>query len=367
MEEEGAFLPLPFCYNYCVLQTDDFDFNLDEKLIATHPSEKRDESRLLYYNPSLGIQDLQFKNIINFFSKNDILVRNNTRVLAARYFVTNINESQNPSKIEVFLYNKLSETEFEALAKPGKKLRRYNEWNLLNTTGEASDITIKVKELGNKFIVDFQSSRNYQAALEHCALMPLPPYFKRQADENDKERYQTVYANTGEARSVAAPTAGLHFTPEIFEALKDQGVEILDINLDVGLGTFLPVKTDSIHEHKMHHERYGVEPTVYQKMIEAKKIGKNIVAVGSTSVRVLETIARGAPLEGSTNIFLHPENNEFKLVDAMITNFHLPKSTLIMMVAAFIGLDKVKDIYRHAQEQKYRFYSYGDACFFDLR
>jgi S-adenosylmethionine:tRNA ribosyltransferase-isomerase len=337
------------------LRLEDFNFELPEKLIAKYPCANRDESRMLVYNRSLGtIEHKAFKDIIGYFKAGDLLVRNQTKVLPARFYIKN----QFGTEIEVLILKNIKDYIWTALAKPAKRLKQER------TKYSIQDREIEIYRENDEIFVDFLSQENYEYIIQNLSEMPIPPYFKRGAEDIDKDRYQTVYAQEDNyGYSVAAPTAGLHFTDEIFNALIEKGVEVVDVTLHVGLGTFLPVKTENIKDHKMHSEFYSVEEAVWQKIQKAKANSKKIFAIGSTSVRTLETVALKGSLQGETDIYIYP-GFEFKIVDIMLTNFHLPKSSLIMMISAFLGLDKVKHVYQEAIEYKYRFFSYGDCCLF---
>lgn len=339
------------------LELSGFDFELPDNLIAQYPTENRDESRLLYYSKSKNeLEHKKFKDIVDLVQPGDILVRNNSKVLAARFFAFN----ENNSKVEVLLLSRKENSEWKILAKPGKRIKE--ERKKFKTE---NGLELELYREGDEFFVDFFDIENEKLIIETQGQMPIPPYMKREAEELDKERYQTIYAKDSQSgSSVAAPTAGLHFTPEIDQALKDKGVEIIEVTLHVGIGTFAPIKDDNITKHKMHFESYEVSKESWQKIQDAKKAGRKIITVGSTSTRVVESIAITKELQGETDIFIFP-GFEFKISNAMVTNFHLPKSSLIVMISALLGQDKVQEIYKTAVENEYRFYSYGDACFFD--
>jgi S-adenosylmethionine:tRNA ribosyltransferase-isomerase len=337
------------------LKLEDFNFELPEELIAKYPCANRDESRMLVYERASGkIAHKDFKDIVSYFNPGDVLVRNQTKVLPARFYVHN----QHGTQIEILILKNIKDQIWSALAKPAKRLKHER------TRYFIEDREIEIYREADEIFIDFLDQENYEYIIRNLSEMPIPPYFKRSAEEVDKHRYQTVYAQENcSGYSVAAPTAGLHFTDEIFEALALKGVEVLDLTLHVGLGTFLPVKTDDIKEHKMHSEFYEVSESVWQKILTAKRDTKRIFAIGSTSVRTLESVALTGQLHGETEIYIYP-GFEFKIVDTMLTNFHLPKSSLLMMISAFLGLDKVKEIYHEAIESRYRFFSYGDCCLF---
>jgi S-adenosylmethionine:tRNA ribosyltransferase-isomerase len=337
----------------------DYDFELPEELIARYPLEERTASRLLVYDALTNqIQHKNFRDIVDILRPGDILLRNNTKVLAARLYVSKKTDSKDEalgSKIEILLIKKQHNQVWDIMAKPGKKLKDGLIYELEN------GIEIKVIKDEDKFQVDFGSEENFCKAVQDCGSMPIPPYMKRSAEAIDAERYQTTYAREHDSGvSVAAPTAGLHFNEEIDRQLVNKGIEILELTLHVGIGTFAPIKTENILDHKMHSEFYEIAEDTWNKIQLAKKSGRRVIAVGSTSTRVLESVARTGILAGETDIFIYP-GKEFMVVDGMITNFHLPKSSLIVMITAFLGEKAVKDIYSEAISNKYRFYSYGDT------
>ena len=344
---------------------DEFDFELPERLIASYPLESRDNSRLLHYSRSSGlIEHRSFDKIVDILNEGDILVRNTSKVLALRF---KIHDTQN-SSAEILLTENLDtkKTLWSALVKPGKKIKEFKKQFLI-----ANTIPINIWRDGDNFFVEFNSTDDFEIAVRDYGLMPLPPYMKRDATALDKERYQTIYAQDHQrGASIAAPTAGLHFTDRINAALINKGVEIIDTCLHVGLGTFMPIRTDEVQKHEMHEEYYEISQANWKKILDAKKHKRRVIAVGSTSTRVLETLGQAEDYEspdilsGKTKIYIYP-GYEFKIIDGLITNFHLPKSTLILMISAFLGSDKVKEIYSEAIKHEYRFYSYGDCCFFD--
>ncbi len=335
-----------------------FDFHLPEQLIAQYPPDKRGNSRLLALNKNSGeVSSRMFYEICDLLSDNDVLVLNNTKVLNARL----LGEKSTGGKVEVFLLEELENRVFKALTK-GKVKKD----SIIHIKEHKIKIDSEADEDGIR-TVEFMDSSPYEV-MEKYGHTPLPPYIKRQDESLDKFRYQTVYSKS--PGSVAAPTAGLHFTGEILKNLKNKGIEILEITLNVGIGTFRPVKTEFIEDHKMHREYYNISEEVAEKINFLKhKKNKNIVCVGTTTVRALES---SADTEGrlvkhgnlSTDIFITP-GYKFKITDKMITNFHLPKSTLFMMICAFAGYDNARRAYEYAIENKYRFFSYGDAMFIE--
>lgn len=338
-----------------------YNYNLPEELIAQTPIEPRDHSRLLCYNRQTGkIEHNHFYDIINFLKQGDLLVINNTKVLPARLFGF---KSSTGAKIEILLQKRLDLHNWEVIAKPAKRLSVDTE--IIFNENIKCFVTEKGDYGACKIRFDFKNSKTFEEHLMEIGTMPLPPYIKEKL--KDQNRYQTVYAKT--EGSSAAPTAGLHFTPELMQNLKDKGIEIVEVLLHVGLGTFRPVKEDNILNHEMHSEYFEITQDVADKINKAKQQGRRIVAVGTTSVRVLESgydengLLKAQKRE--TQIFLYPPY-KFKVVDALITNFHLPESTLIMLVSAFIGdIEKTLDLYKLAVSNKYRFFSFGDAMFIE--
>lgn len=339
--------------NYTKLST--YDYYLPEGLIAQTPLEKRDESRLLVFDrKTKDILHRQFKDIKSFLQKGDVLVVNNTRVMPARLFA----KKETGADIEVFLLKRKNLTDFEVLLKPAKRVKI---GTILTISNDLKCELLEVLENGNR-VVRFLFDGVLEEILDRVGSMPLPHYIHEKL--KDKERYQTVY-NKVEGSS-AAPTAGLHFTKELMQDIRDMGVEILEVTLDVGLGTFRPCKEEDITKHDMHTEHYRISKEVAEKINKAKIENRRVIAVGTTSVRTLESVAqKGMPLtedEGDTNIFIYPPY-KFKVVDALITNFHLPKSTLIMLVSAFAGYENTMELYETAVENQYRFFSFGDSMF----
>lgn len=341
--------------NYKSLDT--YDYHLPENLIAQTPLEKRDESRLLIFDrKTKDIYHRHFKDITDFLKKGDVLVVNNTRVLPARLMA----KKDTGANVEILLLKRINLNNWEVLLKPGKRVKI---GTILTISDELKCELIEIKQDGDR-IVRFYYNGVFEEILNRVGSMPLPHYIHEKL--KDKERYQTVYNKV--LGSAAAPTAGLHFTPELIKKIQDMGVEILELTLDVGLGTFRPCKEKDITKHVMHTEHYRLTQDVADKINKAKIENRRVIAVGTTSVRTLETVAKnGMPLEaseGDTSIFIYPPY-EFKVVDAVITNFHLPKSTLLMLVSAFAGYENTMNIYETAVENQYRFFSFGDAMFIE--
>ena len=335
------------------LKKSDFFYNLPEELIAQTPAEPRDSSRLLVYNRATDrVEHRIFHDIKDYLKKGDVLVVNNTKVLPARIYA----HTEHGGRVEVLLLKRISALRWEVLVKPGKKCRPGTHL----VVDEGLSLTVSsVTESGER-IVDFECDGVFEEALERVGSMPLPPYIHEKL--RDKNRYQTVYAKTD--GSAAAPTAGLHFTPQLLQEIKDMGVEVAEVLLHVGLGTFRPVKEDAVTDHKMHSEYFEVSQSAADIINRAKREGRRVIAVGTTSVRTLESaVAKDgtlSPCRGNTSIFIYPPY-KFKCVDCLITNFHLPESTLIMLVAAMVGREKILELYNIAVEEKYRFFSFGDA------
>ena len=335
-------------------RTSSYFYNLPKELIAQYPKDKRSESLLLKLDRTTGkISHHKFSEIINFLRPGDVLVLNKTKVIPARLFGT----KPTGAKIEVFLLNQITDKTWECLVKPGKRLRVGTR---INFSDNFSGKIIDYADEGGR-IVQFEWQEDFWNVLENFGKMPLPPYIKREAIEKDKETYQTIYAeNRG---SVAAPTAGLHFTRELMQKIREKGVEILEVILHIGLGTFRPVKTDKIQDHKMHREHCQVTKNVAEKINKAKNEERRIIAVGTTTTRTLESFAKDGKLfSGShwTDIFIYP-GKELQIIDGLITNFHMPESTLLMLVSAFAGYENIMNAYKIAVAKKYRFFSYGDA------
>ena len=341
-----------------MLTTEDFDFDLPEELIAQTPLEKRDSSRLLVLDRETGqIQDKHFDEIIEELNSGDALVMNDTRVLPARLYGE---KPETGGHLEVLLLNNTQGDEWETLIKPARRAKVGTQ--IVFGDGRLRAEVKKELEHGGR-IVEFSYEGIFLENLESLGEMPLPPYIKERLE--DPERYQTVYAK--ENGSAAAPTAGLHFTPELLEKIAKKGVKLVYLTLHVGLGTFRPVSVDNIAEHQMHSEFYRLTEEAAVQLNDVRTSGGKIVAVGTTSIRTLETIGTKFNGEikadsGWTDIFITP-GYEFKVVEAFSTNFHLPKSTLVMLVSAFAGREKTLAAYHHAIEARYRFFSFGDAMF----
>lgn len=337
------------------MKTSDFDFYLPEELIAQHPLEKRDYSRLMVLDKATGeIDHKHFYNVIDYLNQGDTLVLNNTRVMPARLIGE---KSISGGKIEFLLLKRIEGDKWECLAKPGKRAKIGTEFTF--GEGKLKCKVVDIVEEGNR-IIEFSYDGIFEQVLDELGEMPLPPYITERLD--DRERYQTVYSK--EQGSAAAPTAGLHFTKELLEQVKEKGVNIAYVTLHVGLGTFRPVKVDDVNEHVMHSEFYHLEEEDAKIINETKKRGNKIISVGTTSTRTLETIGDENGFvkaqSGWTNIFIYP-GYKFKVVDKLITNFHLPESTLIMLVSALAGKEKVMNAYNEAVKERYRFFSFGDS------
>lgn len=332
-----------------------FDYDLPEELIAQDPLEDRSSSRLMVLDKKTGdIEHKIFRDVVDYLQPGDCLVLNNTKVIPARLFGV---KEGTEAKIEILLLKRKENDIWETLVKPGKKCKpgvkiSFGEGLL---TGEV----LEVVEDGNR-LIQFHYDGIFEEILDQLGKMPLPPYITHQL--KDKNRYQTVYAKYD--GSAAAPTAGLHFTPELLQQIRDMGVDIAEVTLHVGLGTFRPVKVDTIEEHHMHSEFYRIEQSEADKINRAKANGHRVIAVGTTSTRTLESAAEedGTLREksGWTDIFIYP-GYKFKVIDALITNFHLPQSTLVMLVSALAGREHILAAYKKAVEERYRFFSFGDA------
>ncbi|RHW54109.1 tRNA preQ1(34) S-adenosylmethionine ribosyltransferase-isomerase QueA [Clostridium botulinum] len=339
------------------MKVKDFDFYLPEELIAQHPMEKRDEARLLVLDKETGeIEHKIFKDILDYLTPNDCLVLNNTRVLPARLIGS---KEETGGKMEFLLLKRKEKDVWQTLVKPGKRAQIGARFIFGN--GELKAEVIGMGEEGSR-IVKFYYEGIFEEILDQLGQMPLPPYIKEKLD--DKEMYQTVYSK--EEGSAAAPTAGLHFTEELLKKIEEKGVKLAFLTLHVGLGTFRPVKVEDIQEHVMHSEYYKMDKKTAEIINDTKENGGRVIAVGTTSCRTLETIGdiEGKVVEqsGWTDIFIYP-GYKYKVVDALITNFHLPQSTLLMLVSALAGRDNIMNAYNVAVEKEYRFFSFGDAMF----
>ncbi len=337
------------------MKTSDFYYDLPKELIAQTPVEPRDSSRLLVLDRQSGeTVHKHFFDIIDYLDEGDLLVCNDSRVLPARIYG---NKEPTGARVEFLLLKQISGNRWETLCKPGKKAKEGARFSFGD--GLLYATVTEVKDDGNR-VVDFECDENFFSTLDKIGQMPLPPYITEEL--KDKERYQTVYSH--ELGSAAAPTAGLHFTTELMDKIRAKGVNIAYVTLHVGLGTFRPVKVDDVTKHKMHSEHYEVPEETARLIKQTKQSGKRVIAVGTTSCRTLESVAAEhgevVPCEGFTEIFIYP-GFEFKVLDGLITNFHLPESTLIMLVSAFAGYDNIMNAYKTAVEERYRFFSFGDA------
>lgn len=338
------------------MKTSDFYYDLPERLIAQTPVEPRDSSRLLEYEMATGkVTHGHFYDIKNILKKGDLLVVNNTKVYPARVYA----KTQNGGKMEILLLKRINYTDWEVLVKPGKKAHIGSKFTV---NDQLSFEVLSNTDAGGR-VIRFYFDGVFENILESVGEMPLPPYIKEKLQ--DQSRYQTVYCkNEG---SAAAPTAGLHFTTQLIDDLKSMGVEFAEVMLNVGLGTFRPVKVDDVENHEMHSEFYSIDEKNAQIINKAKREGRRIIAVGTTSVRTLESVADNdgfvRATSGNTNIFIYPPY-KFKCINGLITNFHLPESTLIMLVSALVGKEKILELYNLAVEKEYRFFSFGDACIF---
>ena len=339
------------------MKVSDFNYDLPKELIAQHPMEKRDESRLMVlHRDTKQIEDKTFKDVIDYLEPGDCLVRNNTKVIPARLYGKIVGKTSE-KLVEFLLLKQLENDNWEVMVRPGKKLREGVKVDFGDGLLHAE--ILEVMENGDR-LVHFEYDGIFNEILDKIGLMPLPPYITERL--KDKDRYQTVYAKYD--GSAAAPTAGLHFTEELLEKIKEKGIEIANVTLHVGIGTFRPVKVENIEEHHMHSEHYYIKQEDVDKINKAKREGHRIIAVGTTSCRVLESIAKDngevEPTEGDTSIFIYP-GYKFKCIDCLITNFHLPESTLIMLVSSLATKEFIMEAYNKAVEEKYRFFSFGDA------
>ena len=341
------------------MKVTEFDYELPEELIAQTPIKKRDESRLMVLNrKEQTIEHKIFKDIIDYLKPGDVLVRNNTKVIPARLY----GRKETGAKVEFLLLNNIEGDIWESIVRPGNKLHVGAKVIFGDGILEAKILEVMP---GGTRKVEFKYDGIFNEILDKIGLMPLPPYIHESLKE--KDRYQTVYAKYD--GSAAAPTAGLHFTPELLEKIQEKGVEIANVTLHVGIGTFRPVKENTVEAHKMHSEHFYIKQEDVDKINKAKQEGRRVIAVGTTSCRVLESIADEntgmvKPIEDDTEIFIYP-GYKFKCIDGLITNFHLPQSTLLMLVSALAGKDFIMKAYKEAVKEKYRFFSFGDAMFIE--
>ena len=338
------------------MKTTDFFYDLPEDRIAQHPAEPRDSSRLLVIDRETGVwEDRIFRDVIEYLRAGDVLVVNNTKVIPARLIG---HRKGFTGEVEFLLLKRIDYTHWRAIVRPGKKL------NVGAEVVFSDELSARVTERGEEGerVVEFLFDGVFEDILAKVGAMPLPPYIKEKLTDNSK--YQTVYSKID--GSAAAPTAGLHFTPELLDKIRAKGVIVVEILLHVGLSTFRPVKAENVEDHKMHDEYYEISDEAAAQINAAKAEGRRMICVGTTSVRTLESAADRAGHvvagSGNTDIFIYPPYS-FKIVDGLITNFHLPESTLLMLVSAFMGREKILAAYKHAVESKYRFFSFGDACF----
>lgn len=338
------------------MKVSEFNYELPEELIAQTPIEKRDTSRLMVLNKEKQtIEHKIFKDIIDYLEPGDVLVRNNTKVLPARLY----GKKETGANVEFLLLNNIEGDIWECIVRPGNKLHVGTK-----VIFKEGILTAEILEImpGGTRKVEFHYEGIFNEILDQIGLMPLPPYIHEELKQ--KDRYQTVYAKYN--GSAAAPTAGLHFTEDLLEKLQEKGVIIANVTLHVGIGTFRPVKEETVEAHEMHSEHYYIKQEDVDKINNAKKNGKRVIAVGTTSCRVLETVAEEKgkikEAEGDTQIFIYP-GYQFKILDGLITNFHLPQSTLLMLVSALAGKDYIMNAYEEAVKEKYRFFSFGDAMF----
>lgn len=338
------------------MKKSDFYYNLPEELIAQTPVTPRDHSRLMVVNRESGaITHRHFYNLCDILQKGDLLVMNDSRVLPARLYGEKVD---NGTFIEFLLLEQKGDKLWEIICRPGKKAKVGTKFSFGG--GKLLAEVVEVKPDGNR-IVQFSCDGNFYTVLDEIGQMPLPPYITKKLE--DKERYQTVYSR--ELGSAAAPTAGLHFTKEMLQALREKGVETAFVTLHVGLGTFRPVKEDDVLQHKMHSEHYHLPQETVDKIMQTKQNGGRVIAVGTTSCRTLEAVAtehdgKLVAADGYTDIFIYP-GYQFKVLDGLVTNFHLPESTLIMLVSALLGYEKTMHAYDVAVKERYRFFSFGDA------
>ncbi len=340
-----------------MLTVSDFDYDLPEELIAQTPLEPRDSSRLLVLDRNSGkLSQHVFRDFVNYIRPGDLLVANDTKVIPARLIGR---RADSGGKVEVFLLHRLSRDEWEVLVKPGKKMRPGQK----AIFGDSLTCEIEqATDYGGR-IAKFSYEGLFENVLDELGETPLPPYIHEKL--TNPERYQTIYAR--ERGSAAAPTAGLHFTPELMTAVRDRGADFAFVTLNIGLGTFRPVKIENLSEHVMHREFYQISQEVVDRILRTKQSGGRIIAIGTTAVRTLESAAKSGALTASSgwsDLFIYP-GYAFKVVDALVTNFHLPQSTLLMLVSAFAGIETVLRAYQEAVRLRYRFFSFGDAMFIE--
>ncbi|ABO50193.1 S-adenosylmethionine--tRNA ribosyltransferase-isomerase [Desulforamulus reducens MI-1] len=337
------------------MQLSDFDFELPEELIAQEPIKQRDQSRLMIVHRDIDrTEHKTFKDLLQYLQPGDVLVMNDSKVLPARIYGEKVSTG---AKIEVLLLRQISANQWETLVKPGKraKIGEILDFGSGKMKGKIVDHT----DVGGR-VIEFSCQEPFLQVLEQIGSMPLPPYIKKPL--TDKQRYQTVYAR--QEGSAAAPTAGLHFTRELLEEIRNRGVSIVTVLLHVGLGTFRPVQVEDVTSHRMHEEYYEITPQAAEEINQAKLRGGRVIAVGTTSVRCLETSSNEAgqvlPGSGFTDIFIYP-GYQFKVIEGLVTNFHLPKSSLLMLISALAGREKILKAYQQAVTEQYRFFSFGDA------
>ena len=347
------------------MRVEDFDYNLPEELIAQQPMKDRDKCRLMVLDRESGaLEHRTFRDVAEYLNPGDVLVLNDSKVIPARLFGS---KESTGAKIEFLLIKRIQGDKWETMVRPGRRLKPGDRVVFSEEEGKKLSATILSYGEDGTRLVDFSYDGIFMERLEGMGTMPLPPYIERPSNDSDKEDYQTVYARM--EGSVAAPTAGLHFTEELLEEIRTKGVETAYLTLHVGIGTFRPVKVDSVEDHHMHFEEYRVSEEAADLINKALALGSKVVSVGTTSTRTLESVAyfdeaagdyRVKAGSGSTDIFIYP-GYEFRIVDALITNFHLPKSTLMMLISAFAEREKIMKAYEEAINEKYRFFSYGDG------
>ena len=349
------------------MHINDFDYELPEELIAQKPADKRDASRLLVVHRETGeTEHRHFYDILEYLNEGDCLVLNNSKVLPARLYGI---KDGTGAKVEFLLIKRIDGDRWETMVRPGKRLKPGDSVMF----SEAPLLKADIIDYGNDGtrIVEFSYDGIFMERLEEIGSMPLPPYIERQSENEDRDRYQTVYCR--EEGSVAAPTAGLHFTEELLEKARAKGVELAYVTLHVGIGTFRPVKCENIEDHSMHFEEYHIDEETADTINRAKAEGRRVISVGTTSTRTMESAAyfdeekgcwQVSAGENSTGIFIYP-GYEFRIIDSLITNFHLPKSTLLMLISALYDREKILEVYQEAIRERYRFFSYGDAMFIE--